>query len=304
MYISTKQMDNNFSNFQTPPNYYKRRLAAIFVFAIFFIFLGRHLTFLPTINLSMKQGGEQLKENVEKIIKNKKGFYSVYYKDLKTGELFGIDENQIETGASVNKLPIITALYLLDKKGKLSLDDKVTIQKEDVQDYGTGSIRYQKMPQVYSLRNLAKLALQQSDNTAAHVLSLRIGEENVQKLVDSWGLKQTDMVNNKTTVYDMSLLFEKIYRGEIANPANTKELLEFMTETEFEDRLTKSLPSGTKIYHKTGDGEGFVHDLGIIENGDQVYFLGVMTSDIGDQEEQTKNTIAEISKKIFESLNN
>ena len=71
------------------------------------------------------------------------------------------------------------------------------------------------MPQVYSLRNLAKLALKQSDNTAAHVLSLKIGEENVQKLVDSWGLKQTDMVNNKTTVYDMSVLFEKIYKRVI-----------------------------------------------------------------------------------------
>lgn len=296
-------MENKFSQNQTE-NYYKRRLGAIIVFAVFFIFLGRHLTFLPTINLSMKTNTEQLKENIEKIIKGKTGSYSVYYKNLKTGEFFGIDENQIQTGASVNKLPIIATLYYLDKKGKLSLDDKVTIQKEDVQDYGTGSIRYQKMPQVYSLRNLAKLALKQSDNTAAHVIELKIGEENVQKLADAWGLKQTNMVNNKTTVYDMSLLFEKIYKGEIANPANTKELLEFMTDTQFEDRLTKGLPSGTKIYHKTGDGQGFVHDLGIIEQGEKVYFLGIMTSDIGEAEEETKNTIAEISKKFFEAISN
>ena len=288
---------------QTPPNYYKRRLGAIFVFAIFFIFLGRHLTFLPLINLSMKQGSEKIKEEVQKITKDKKGFYSIYYKDLKNNESFGIDEKQLHTGASVNKLPIIAALYLLDKEGKLSLDDKITIQKDDVQDYGTGSIRYQKMPQTYSLRNLAKIALKESDNTAAHVISVKIGEDNVAKLVDSWGLKQTDMANNKTTVFDMSALFEKIYKGEIANAANTKELLEFMTETQFEDRLPKGLPSGTKIYHKTGDGEGFVHDLGIIETEKSVYFLGVMTSDIGDQEEETKNTIAEISKKIFYSVN-
>ena len=102
----------------------------------------------------------------------------------------------------------------------------------------------------------------------------------------------------------MALLFEKIYKNEITNAANTKELLEFMTETRFEDRLPKSLPSRTKVYHKTGDGEGFVHDLGIIETEKGAYFLGVMTSDIGDQEEQTKKTIAEISKKVFESLIN
>ena len=296
-------MENQLTN-QTPSNYYKRRFAAIFVFAIFFIFLGRHMTFLPVINLSRDTNEQDLKEQIQKIVKDKKGFYSIYYKNINSGNFFGIDEQQINTAASVNKLPIITALYYLEKQGKLSFDDKITIQKEDVQDYGTGSIRYQKMPQTYSLRNLAKLALQQSDNTAAHVISVKIGEDNVQKLVDSWGLKQTDMVNNKTTVYDMSVLFEKIYKNEITDAAKTKELLEFMTDTEFEDRLPKGLPTNVKIYHKTGDGEGFVHDLGIIEKDNQVYFLGVMTSDIGDNEIQTKGAISEISKKVFDSVGN
>src|SRR3989304_9589010 len=211
---------------ENQPNYYRRRFAAIFVFAVFFMMLGRHLTFLPVINLSRDTFENDLKKDVGKIIKDKKGFYSIYYKNLKSGNSFGIEEHQIETGASVNKLPIIAALYNLDKNGKIKLDEKITIQKNDVQDYGTGSIRYQKMPQTYSLRNLAKIALKESDNTAAHVISVKIGEDNVAKLVDSWGLKQTDMANNKTTVFDMSALFEKIYKGEIANAANTKELLE------------------------------------------------------------------------------
>ena len=297
-------MENQFIDNQNPPNYYKRRLAAIFVFAIFFIFLGRHLTFLPTINLSTNPKEVDLKKDVEKIIKDKKGFYSIYYKDLNSGNYFAIDEKQIQTGVSVNKLPIIAALYYLDKQGKLSLDDKITIQKDDVQDYGTGSIRYQEMPQTYSLRNLAKLALKQSDNTAAHVIELKIGEENVQKLADSWGLRQTNMVNNKTTVYDMSLLFEKIYKNGITDQARTNEMLGFMTKTDFEDRLTARLPSNVKIYHKTGDGEGSVHDIGIIQTEKGAYILGVMTSDIGEAEEETKNTIAEISKKVFDTINN
>lgn len=297
-------MENNFSNNQVPPNYYKRRIAAIFVFAIFFMFLGRHLTFLPTINLSRDTKEQNLKEATQKIIKDKKGFYSVYYEDLKSGKSFGIDENQIETGASINKLPIIATLYYLSSKGKVNLDEKISIQKEDVQDYGTGSIRYQKMPATYSLRNLAKLALKQSDNTAAHVISVKVGEDIIQKLVNSWGMKSTNMADNKTTAFDMAILFEKTYKGQITDAANTKELLEFLTDSDFEDRLTKGLPNGTKIYHKTGDEEGFVHDIGIIETKKGAYYLGIMTSDIGDQEQQTKNTISEISKKVFNTLNN
>jgi beta-lactamase class A len=296
-------MENQFSS-SPPPNFYKRRIAAIFVFAVFFTMLGRHLTFLPTINLSTNPIEVDIKNDVEKITKDKKGFYSIYYKDLSSGKTFGIDENQINTGASVNKLPIISALYLLDKEGKINLDDRITIQKDDVQDYGTGSIRYQEMPQTYSLRNLAKLALKESDNTAAHVIAVRIGEDNIQKLVDSWGMTQTSMVDNKTTAKDMGILLEKIYDGNIADAPNTKELLEFMSNTDFEDRLAAKLPSDAQLYHKTGDGEGFVHDVGIIKTEKGAYVLGVMTSDIGEEESETKNTIAEISKRVFDSLNN
>lgn len=292
-------MENQYSN-QNPPNYYKRRLAAIFVFAIFFIFLGRHLTFLPTINLSMNTKEEDLINDISEITKEKKGFYSIYFKDLKNGKSFGIEENQINTGASVNKVPIIAALYLFAKEGKINLDDRVTIQKDDVQDYGTGSIRYQKMPQTYSLRNLAKLALKESDNTAAHVIEIRIGEDNVQKLVESWQMKQTNMVENKTTAYDMSILFEKIYNGQVTDSANTKELLEFMSNTDFEDRIPKGLPSNVKTFHKTGDEEGYIHDVGLVQTKKGVYYLGVMTSDVGGREDETKTTISEISKKVYE----
>jgi beta-lactamase class A len=296
-------MENHFTN-EEKPNYLGRRIATLLVVAIFFTFLGRHLTFLPTVNLSMQTKEEDLKTEVEKIIEEKKGSYSVYYKNLDTGSSFGIDENLINKGASVNKIPIIASLYFLEKSGKINMDERVTINEEDVQDYGTGSIRYQEIPVNYSLRNLAKLALKQSDNTASHVINLKIGEENVQKLVNSWGMTQTNMAENKTTVKDMTIIFEKIYRNEITDIANTKELLDFMTDTEFEDRITKDLPREAVAYHKSGDDEGYIHDVGIIKSPKGTYYLGIMTSDIGGNEDETKNTMSQISKLIFDSLNN
>lgn len=284
--------------------YYKRRIAAILFFSVILIFLGRHMTFLPVINLSKESSNESILAEVEKITKDKTGFYSVYFKDFDVNDKFGIDENQIQTATSVNKIPIIASLYYLANETSLNLDEKVTISENDVQDYGTGSIRYQKMPQVYSLRNLAKLALKESDNTAAHVISIRLGTDVIQKLLNTWNMNQTDMVNNKTTVADMATLFELIYKNEITNEANTKELMEIMTNTGFEERLPKGLPKNVKVYHKTGDGEGSIHDVGIIDTGEKVYFLGVMTSDIGDREAETKDTISQISKTVFDMVNN
>jgi beta-lactamase class A len=244
-----------------------------------------------------------MKTDVQKIIKGKPGFYSVYYKNLKTGSSFGIAPNQIETGASVNKIPIAASLYYLAGKGKINLDEKVTVSKSEVQDYGTGSIRYQDLPATYSLRDLTRLMLNESDNTAAHVLGVRIGTDVIQNMVDSWGMSQTLMADNKTTAYDESSLMERIYKGQITNSSLTTELLGFMIDTEDEKRLPKLLPAEATLGHKIGDGEGFVHDVGLFKNakGD-VYYLGVMTSDIGDNLEQTNNTIAQISKKIYDEI--
>jgi beta-lactamase class A len=145
--------------------------------------------------------------------------------------------------------------------------------------------------------------MQQSDNTAAHVLGVRIGTDVIQNMLSVWKMNSTDMENNKTTAQDMSILFQKIYNGEIANPALTHELLGFMTNTDFEDRIPKDLPKGIKVFHKAGDGDGFVHDVGVVEyeNG-KAYYLGIMTSDIGDTQDKTKQTIGEISKKIYDTL--
>ncbi|MEK9178230.1 MAG: serine hydrolase [Patescibacteria group bacterium] len=282
--------------------YRYRKLIGAIIFAAFFMILGKNLDFVPRVSLPGQTpvNTESLKKQVLEFSKKQKGSYSVYYKSLSRNSSFGISENQVETGASVNKLPLVAAVYYLDKEGKIRLDDKITIQEEDVQDYGTGSIRYQKMPQVYSIRNLVKLAVRESDNTAAHVLAVKIGLDKTQELIDSWGLTQTNMANNKTTNSDMELLFEKIYKGGVTNPANTEELLSFLTDSDTEDRLPAKLPKGVKVYHKTGDEEGFVHDLGIIETKKGAYFLGVMTSDIGEAEEATKKAIAEISKMVYE----
>ena len=200
------------------------------------------------------------------------------------------------TAASINKVPIVATLYYLNNKGGIDLDEQITLQENDIQDYGTGSLRYQKPGQVYTLRTLARLALQQSDNTAAHILGKKIGTDVIQNTINNWGLTQTNMEENKTSPKDMGLLYQKIRNQEVASEALTKELLGFMKDTEIEDRLPRLLPETAVVYHKTGDAVGNMHDVGIITYKDTVFFLGVLTADIGEDEEKAKTTIAKIAK--------
>lgn len=280
-----------------------RKLLTIIIFTAVVLLIGRNLIFLPRLTLfsNPKTEALALKKEINELIERQKGNFSVYFSDLNTDDLyFGINEHEVYTAASVNKLAIVSALYYLTTKDKLDLNEKVTIQKDDIQDYGTGTIRYQKAGGVYSFKTLAKLSLQKSDNTAAHVLAAKIGMEKIQKTIESFGLTQTDMVNNKTSLFDMYILFKKIYKGEITDPSLTKELLGFLKDTDTEDRIPKLLPKNAIVYHKTGDAIGNIHDIGIIKLDNLAFFVGVMTSDIGDQEKQTTNTIAKIAKKIFD----
>lgn len=278
-----------------------RKLLFIVIYTIVILLVGRSLIFLPKIGFitNPQKETEAIKKDIKKIIDEAPGEYGIYYASLVDENNFGINEKQIFTGGSVNKVAIIAVLYHLANKEKVNLEEVITLKKEDIQDYGTGSLRYQKPGATYSLKTLAKLSLRQSDNTAAHIISTKIGPDIVQKTINEWGLSQTNMVNNKTSAYDMYLLFAKIYKGEVTNQALTKELLGFLTESDFEDRIPINLPRDVKVYHKTGDILSGVHDLGIIEDKGKAFYLGIMTTDIGNNENETKQYIGIIAQKIF-----
>ncbi|HVZ12122.1 MAG TPA: serine hydrolase [Patescibacteria group bacterium] len=274
------------------------------VYSIVLLFIGRQLTFLPHIDLSVEKKVEapDLRKGVlENILKKEPGSYSVYYKDLKTGTEFGIDEDKVLTAASINKLPIVAYLYNQASNGKINPEETVIIQKEDIQDYGTGSIRYGGEGQSYSLKALAKLSLEQSDNTAAHVLGVRLDTDSIQKYVDGFGFVSTNMINNTTTAAETGKLLEAIYTRKVANESLTRELLDFMRDTDIEDRIPRDLPKNVIVYHKTGDGIGFIHDAGIVvppAGGGDPFVLAVLTSDIKD-EDGAKQTIGKIAAYLY-----
>lgn len=277
-----------------------KRILLFIIYVTIALLVGRQLTFLPEFDFSdKKHPTDSLKKETKEIIARQRGSYSVYYVNLNTGNGFGINENQIYTAASVNKVPIIATLYYLAGKGKIDLNEKIAIQENDIQDYGTGILRYEKPGSIYSLKTLAKLSLEKSDNTAAHIIAGKIGMDNIQKTINTWGLTQTNMANNTTSLSDMYILFNKIYKNKITNSSLSKEMLDFLKDTDFEDRLSALLPDNVSVYHKTGDAVGGIHDIGIIEKNNISFFVGILTSDIGNTENETKKSIAEIAQKIY-----
>ena len=253
---------------------------------------------------SVRKDPDALRKKIEDTVGNTWKNYSVYVSDLNSNFDMGINEHETFTAASVNKLPILAVLYSQAQNGKVNFDQIVTLQQEDIQDYGTGSIRYDPPGSTYSVKTLIRLMMQKSDNTAAFLLGNYIVDlGNVQAAINGWGLSQTDMVNNKTSNADMALLMTKIYRGNVANPSATAEMLGFMKNTDFEDRLPGALPKDVIVYHKVGSGEtGEVHDVGIVVHGNTKYYVGVLTTNVGDPDAAAK-LLAKVSRIVYDFMN-
>jgi len=240
--------------------------------------------------------------NIKKLTDAVGGSWSIYVYDLSNDQGFGINETTIYNAASVNKIPLLASLYYLAGKGEINLDQQVTLQAEDIQDYGTGSIRYDPPGTTYSIKTLARLMIEKSDNTAAYIIGRQIiGMDKIQKLVEDWGLTQTDMENDKTSLVDMAKLLTKMYQKEITSEPLTLEMLGFMDKSDFEDRIPGQIPKEIKIYHKTGDGPGNIHDIGIVMLDKHPFIIGFFTADITDNKTAT-STIARISKMVFEFM--
>jgi len=261
---------------------------------------GQKKNILPLF--TKRKDPEELKRLVRQTVNMSLVDYSVFVVDVNSDFRMGINETQMFTGASVNKIPILAALYTEAQQGKVDLDEVLTLQENDIQDYGTGSIRYAKPGSTYTIKTLAKLMMQQSDNTAAYILgNLVLDLNTIEQMVTGWGMTQTDMVNNKTSNSDMAIIMKKIYSGNIANPALTQEMFAFFKDTDFEDRIPGLLPKDVTVYHKIGNEIGVVHDVGVVVGPTTKYYIGIMTNGVTD-EEKTVKLMAQISKTVYDYM--
>ena len=202
-----------------------RKVLAVVVYTIVILMIGRNLPQLPrfTVFSNRENAAKEIKQEVLSVTDKRKGNFGIYFADLKNGTAFGSNEYEIFTAASVNKVALVVALYHLAEKGEIDLDDQITLQQRDIQDYGTGSLRYEKPGGTYSLKTLTKLALNQSDNTAAYILGQRIGHSRIQDIIEEFGLTQTSIGDNTTSSYDLYVLFSGIYHRKIVSEAHAKE---------------------------------------------------------------------------------
>ena len=240
---------------------------------------------------------EQVLSAINSLVLNLRGTYGIYFFDLTNEQFFGINENEIFTSASVNKVPIMVSFYQQVEKGILKEDGRYVLKTPDVQDYGTGTLQYQKPGTKYTYSELVELSGRLSDNTAALVLQNLVGANKIQASLDKLGMKGTSIKDNTTTPKEMTDYFAALYKGSLLKEEYKEKIFAALTNTEFEDRIPKGVPEDVRVVHKIGNEIQVYNDCGIIF-ADNPYVLCILSKEVAEAE--ALDVIPKISQILWQ----
>lgn len=236
--------------------------------------------------------------------------YSIYFEYLFSGTSIKDSNNDALVGASLLKVPLVMDLYSLEEKGKIDLDQKIIITNQDISDDPEfGNVNNLKAGDMYSLRELAKLTLTSSDNTAALAIynSTKNFVNDNDNVVTNLGI-ETNVNNSNHGNYalisakEYSNIFKCLYFSCNLSKNHSQEILEYLTQSKDDRGLRAGTPGGYKVAHKIGSFSNLTQsDCGIIYHPNRRYLLCVM---LDTDKKSAKNHIEEISRKVSSYVSN
>jgi beta-lactamase class A len=287
----------------------------------------------PLPKLDLKRDAALEKQFAE-IAKDAKGKVGVAAVVLETGDAALLNADGRYPMQSVYKLPISMAVMDEARKDNHSLDEQIGVTKDDYVRQGQASPLRDKNPNggVFTLRELIRLALVESDGSASDVLLRVIGGPTVvQSYLSQIGIEDMKVVNTEkelgkdwetqyqnwaTPIASIDLL-NRIFRAEAlyeterrvdANINQAETLRRIMSDSVTgPNRLKGLLPKNTNVAHKTGTGgtkdgiTGATNDIGIIYLPNRKNLaVAVFVSDSPADEKTREAVIARIAKAAWD----
>ena len=269
--------------------------------------LSKPVINIPSINFSQNEtivlekpdtkalSREEMKRQLSSKISTLSGTYGVEVIELSTGKNYGINQNQKFEGASFFKFPLMLAVYRQAEKGKIDLSS-THILHDSEKVGGSGVLVGLPDGTAISIKDLVSYMGKDSDNTAFNILGNQIGWKYIDEIINDAGMQNTSFKDSLTTPYDMGILFQKFMEDKLVSSTSKKEILDFLTNTDNENLISKGVDSGIRVAHKYGRLTGVVNDGGVIFTTNP-YILVIMTK--GISEDEANKSFPELSHIVF-----
>ena len=319
-----KFFKKNFTSDHINNNYFNRTLLVI-IFVLLIVIVGilfnnimverNKNTFKGIINLSsltdpLRQfykaddlviNVQPLRDELNAIGKNQN--VSIYFEVLNTGTNISVNKDAEFFPASLLKVPLIMAVIKKIERGEWEWNTEIKLTEADKnKDFG---ILWQKPTgTVFTIEELVKQALINSDNTAYFMLLNNLDPNEIVKVQNYLGLVDFPSESLRISAKQYAPILRSLFSATYLTIDNSEKILEWMSESDFNDYLAGGIPATTKFSHKIGidDEKKSYLDAGIVYLTNRPYILIVMVKDFNLNE--ADNFMHDVSQKVYSYMVN
>jgi beta-lactamase class A len=267
---------------------------------------------------------DTLEARLAPLIKAHKGKVAVAVKHLGNGESYTHNADEPMPTASLIKLPVMIEVYQQVEEGKIKLSTPIMLRDADkVPGSGILTDNFSEGATL-PLRDLVRLMIVFSDNTATNMVLDQIGIDSTNKRMEAWGFENTRInakvyrgsttsINKQrtdkfglgsTTANEMVAILEKLNDGKAGTAEATKAMLEHLKKCDDKEKMPRFLPAKVELAHKTGSVNDSRTDAGILFLPSGPVAVCVLTTDNEDKSWNADNAgnllCARVAKEVFE----
>ncbi len=232
---------------------------------------------------------------------------SIYVWDYESGKFANIDADRITPAASIIKIPVLVQLFKSIESGQIKLYDKMKMTGY-YKSEGSGSLQFKDSRAQYSIDELARVMITESDNSATNMLMTATGGMvDVNNGLRRWGLSNTKMNDwlpnlkgsNVTTAKEMARILYNLDNPNFLSINSREKIIDYMSHVQNNRLIQAGLPKDALFVHKTGDIGKMVGDAGIVYTPNGKRYIVVMLVNRPHNSSQAKDFIVKASSIIY-----
>ncbi len=236
---------------------------------------------------------------------------SVYVWDYETGNYVDINGAKIYSTASIIKIPVLIDVFKSIEAGQFSLRDTMAMT-EYYKTEGSGSLQFKGENSVYTIDELSRRMITESDNSATNMLMSKVGSmTDVNSMIRSWGLKNTAVQtwlpdykgNNHSTALDLAQMLYNIDENpDFLTEESRLRMLDYMGHVHNNRLIQAGLGNGAVFLHKTGDIGTMLGDAGIVIAPNSKKYIVVILANRPHNSIAGKDFIVHASEIIYNHM--
>lgn len=235
---------------------------------------------------------------------------AIYVWEYEQGRYIDINANEMYPAASIIKLPVLVRMFKSIEANQFTIYDEMKMI-EPYRSSGSGNLQYSQAGKSYTMDYLAKIMIQDSDNTSTNMIMSKLGGmDDVNMGLRDWGISKTyvrtwlpDLKGtNKTTASDMAKILYNLDNPGFLNINSREYIIDYMSHVKNNRLIQAGLGEGALFIHKTGDIGTMLGDAGIVYAPNGKKYIVVILAKRPHNSYQGKEFIVKASELIYKAI--